>query len=225
MRLLIVAATTFEIEMLLSYLDQRFEKINYLCYKRKETEIKICITGVGMMLTSFRVLESILEYKPQFALQVGVAGSFDKQLKLGDLVLVHSETMADLGAEDHFEFLDIFDLGLMQPDESVFKAKQLVNPIANQWNLPFVNAISVNAASGCAATIKMRQEKYECIIESMEGAAFHLVCLKYQIPFLQIRAISNYVEPRDKSKWEMKKAIHKLNNWIIQSNFLNGGIN
>ncbi len=45
----------------------------------------------------------------------------------------------------------------------------------------------------------------------MEGAALHYVCLQEQIPFVQIRSVSNYVGERDKTKWKMKEAIENLN--------------
>jgi futalosine hydrolase len=45
----------------------------------------------------------------------------------------------------------------------------------------------------------------------MEGAALHYVCLQENIPFLQIRSISNRVGERDKAKWEFKEAIKNLN--------------
>lgn len=53
------------------------------------------------------------------------------------------------------------------------------------------------------------------VVESMEGAAFHYVCLQQQIPFIQLRSISNEIGERDKSKWEMKKAITQLNEKLI----------
>ena len=49
----------------------------------------------------------------------------------------------------------------------------------------------------------------------MEGAAFHYVCLQQKIPFIQLRAISNYVGERNKTKWKMKEAIINLNEKLI----------
>ena len=48
-------------------------------------------------------------------------------------------------------------------------------------------------------------------IETMEGAALHYVCLQENIPFIQIRSVSNHVGERDKTKWKMKEAINNLN--------------
>ena len=50
------------------------------------------------------------------------------------------------------------------------------------------------------------ENKFLPVIESMEGAALHYVCLMEKIPFLQIRSISNYIGERDKKKWNMKDA-------------------
>ena len=53
----------------------------------------------------------------------------------------------------------------------------------------------------------------------MEGAAFFASCKRAGGDFIQIRAISNYVEKRDKSKWQMPLAIQNLNDFLI--NFVN----
>jgi futalosine hydrolase len=50
----------------------------------------------------------------------------------------------------------------------------------------------------------------------MEGAALHYVARESNIPFIQIRAISNYIGERDKSKWQMKIAIDHLNQTLLQ---------
>jgi futalosine hydrolase len=49
----------------------------------------------------------------------------------------------------------------------------------------------------------------------MEGAAFHYVCLMEQVPFIQFRAVSNYVAQRDKTKWKLKQAIQTLNDKLV----------
>jgi futalosine hydrolase len=36
------------------------------------------------------------------------------------------------------------------------------------------------------------------------------------ISFLQVRAISNYVGERDKTKWQIKQAIENLNNVLLK---------
>jgi len=60
------------------------------------------------------------------------------------------------------------------------------------------------------------REKYHSDIESMEGTAFHYVCLQQKIDFLQIRSISNVVGERDKSRWAIDSAIRNLNSELIK---------
>ena len=183
-------------------------------------EVYVCITGIGGVQTTFHLSEAIVEFNPHFCLQTGIAGSFDKNRELGSLVIVREEIMGDLGVDDQGRYRDMFEIELMQPNAKPFANKKLINPFQDfplRLNLPFVSGLSVNTVSGSLATIESRIEYYDCDIETMEGAAFHYVCLKKRIPFLQVRAISNYVEPRDRSKWEMKKAIENLNNWMIEN--------
>jgi futalosine hydrolase len=54
------------------------------------------------------------------------------------------------------------------------------------------------------------------VVESMEGAAFHYVCLMEKIPFLQLRGISNYVGERNKANWKIRESIDALNQQLIK---------
>jgi futalosine hydrolase len=53
------------------------------------------------------------------------------------------------------------------------------------------------------------------LVESMEGAALHYVCLMEGIPFLQIRSVSNVTGDRDKNRWKLKEAIENLNKSLV----------
>ncbi|MCA6453432.1 MAG: hypothetical protein IM582_09640 [Chitinophagaceae bacterium] len=64
--------------------------------------------------------------------------------------------------------------------------------------------------------IKQLIKKYNPVTESMEGAALHYVCREARIPFLQIRAISNYIGERNKANWDLKNAIENLNQTLIK---------
>jgi futalosine hydrolase len=40
----------------------------------------------------------------------------------------------------------------------------------------------------------------------MEGAAAAQICALYDVPFLEVRGISNLVEDRDREKWKLGEA-------------------
>ena len=82
--------------------------------------------------------------------------------------------------------------------------------------LPTVNSITVNQITSSKKTAELYSKKYKAAIENMEGAALHLVCIKENIPFVQIRSISNYVGERNKKKWELKEAVENLNKNLIR---------
>ncbi len=70
--------------------------------------------------------------------------------------------------------------------------------------------MSVNEISTNAKKISLFKDIYKADIETMEGSAFHYVCLMRNIPFVQIRGISNVVGERDKSNWKIKEAIESI---------------
>jgi futalosine hydrolase len=41
----------------------------------------------------------------------------------------------------------------------------------------------------------------------MEGAAAAQVCLRYRVPFLEIRGLSNWAGNRNKRSWRLKEAL------------------
>lgn len=147
-----------------------------------------------------------------------MGGTFDRTIGLGELVFITSEQYGDLGAEDRDSYIDIFDMGLIEKDVFPHQNGRLDTPAAGfhqSINLRRVSGLTVNQVTGNEKTVTRLAETYNCAVESMEGAAFHYVCLHEQVPFAQVRAISNYIEPRDKSKWQMKEAIISLNNWLL----------
>jgi futalosine hydrolase len=78
-----------------------------------------------------------------------------------------------------------------------------------------VKAISVNEISTQRRRIEFYKESFDPILESMEGAALHHVCLMEKIEFIQLRSVSNYVGERNKKNWRLQTSIDKLNTELI----------
>ncbi len=211
MNILIVAATVAEIAPLNAYFQSA---------KLPGTLTGgVLITGVGMMSSTYELTRHLESNVYDLVLQVGVAGSYVNTLKTGEVVFVTSDQYGDLGAEDHDKYLDIFEMGFVNPNVPPFIAGKLLTPLLpvhNKIKLPQVSGLTVNTVTGSERTVAMRKEKFHCDLESMEGAALHYVCLREKVPFAQVRAISNYVTPRDRSQWQMKDAIINLNKWLIE---------
>ncbi|MCH7534834.1 MAG: hypothetical protein IH948_03665 [Bacteroidetes bacterium] len=80
--------------------------------------------------------------------------------------------------------------------------------------LASVKGISVNTVHGEINSIEKVKALFSPSVESMEGAAFFIACKNVGIEFAEIRAISNYVEERNTSKWEINKALDSLSTSI-----------
>ncbi|MEI6088114.1 MAG: futalosine hydrolase [Bacteroidota bacterium] len=176
-------------------------------------------SGIGMLAASFALTKLALEDKPDLIIQVGLAGTFDSNSLLGTVVAINEETIGDLGVEEDGKWKDLFDLKLEKSSYHPFEKRKLPNQWLSKYNLlglKEVSGITVNEISTNPERIQKLVKKYNPGIESMEGAALHYVARETNIPFLQIRAISNYIGERDKSNWQMKLAIDNLNKTLLQ---------
>ena len=148
------------------------------------------------------------------ALNLGVCGSFDRALTPGAVVHVASDRLAELGAEDGERFLTVQELQLVRDDEFPFQDGLLINrqppPNAALRALPAVSGITVNRVHGREESIAAVVRRFSPQVESMEGAAFMYACLIHDVPFAQVRAISNVVERRNRAAWKMQDAVASL---------------
>jgi futalosine hydrolase len=141
------------------------------------------------------------------ALNFGLCGSFDRSLEPGTVVHVVADRIAELGAEDGDTFLTVEELRL--PAEHQFvNSTPPVNEALSR--LPAVSGITVNTVHGNERSIAAVVQRFKPQVESMEGAAFMYSCLAHDIPFAQVRAVSNMVEKRNREAWKMTEAIDNL---------------
>lgn len=213
MDILLIAATGAEIAPLIKHIAPAATAVEEQVFAYKEHRVEVLITGVGMMATAYRVGKKLAAGRYGLAIQAGVAGSYNYTVPPGTVVFVKEEVIGGWGAEDGASFISMFDLGLADRDAYPFANGRLEN--SREENLLPVSSVSVNTVTGSEETVKLMTERYGADIESMEGAAFHYVCLAEGQPFVQIRAISNYVERRNRAAWQMDTAINNLNSFLV----------
>ena len=175
--------------------------------------IDVLITGVGMVATTYHLGRRLMQEQYDLAINIGICGAFSRHL-VGKTVIINQDCFADFGAEDKEEFLDVFQTGLMMDNDIPFKNGWLHSDAKVNHeilrNLPQVIGITVNKSSGRIETINKLSLKYKAGIESMEGASFIYCCRMNKTPCLQIRSVSNYIEPRNKSAWKIEDALSSL---------------
>ncbi|MDR0725606.1 MAG: futalosine hydrolase [Prevotellaceae bacterium] len=200
MKILVTAATPGELEF-----------INHA------GDITLANTGVGIASTVYN-LTKLLNDRYDLALNIGIAGSFSEKLNTGDVVAVYSETFGDFGIAAKDGFSTCFEENIVDANMFPFVDGILVSEnaghIARDLSIPLVRGLTNNTVSGEERLIERMKDKFSPDIETMEGAAFFYVCLMENVPFVEIRSISNMVEPRDTSKWDIQSAIANLSDKV-----------
>ena len=214
-RICIVSATAMEVEPLAHFLQANGDQAGEAQYVIQDVQIELVRTGIGTMLTMYHLMDHLASGRPQGWIQMGIGGALDPACGMGDVFQITSERIYGEGAEDRDgNLLDPWTLGWMQPNEFPFQDQQLQCPYLTSF--PKATGMTTFHALGAADRIEKVKNQPHGQIENMEGAPFFYVSLMKQIPFLSFRAISNRVEPRDKSKWDIPGAISHLNAAVIR---------
>ena len=203
-KILIVAATYDELALTFAHFG--WTKTRLL----EQPDFDVLITGVGIAATAFAMGQQIKgDYS--LILNVGIAGSFDRNLMLGSLVNITSDTFSELGAEDGDRFIPIDELGFGQSSytSNFISERKIVADLTS------VNGITVNTVHGNEHSIQKTVGRLAVTTESMEGAAVFYAAQQLNTPALQVRSISNYVETRNRDNWQIGLALTNLNEWLI----------
>jgi futalosine hydrolase len=204
MRVLFAAATSFEVESLKN-------NSNFISNSHS---FKVLITGVGMVATAYALGRELALNQYDLAINIGIAGSFDRSIALGNIIEITEDNIAELGAEDDEKFIPISQLGF---GESCFKAGIELHKIyKGKTTIKQATAITVNKVHGNDTSISNIITRLNPQLESMEGAAFFYACREAGVPGLQIRAVSNYVERRNRDAWQIGLAVKNLNTFAVE---------
>jgi futalosine hydrolase len=202
MQILLIAATTPEIEP----------------FTAAHPGIDVLITGVGVPSVLYLLQKRMQQIDYDLIIQAGIAGAFRHDMQLGQTLLVKQDCFADLGIEEKENYTPIFETGFADKNEPPFENGWLINRTDHLHTaaLPLVKAITVNKVSDSDLQKQQFIKQFNADIETMEGAALHYICLQENIPFIQLRSISNYIGERDKTKWKIKEAIENLNSELLK---------
>jgi futalosine hydrolase len=152
--------------------------------------------------------------------------------EVGDLVFATEEVYSDTGSSSPEGWLSAGQLGLpiarvegtessgrfvFDPDlvnaavEIVRQAKvaRQVEGGAGSAGQPALFAgpcVTTSRITGTTSEGERARQRFDALAESMEGAAAAQICALHQVPFLEIRGISNLVVDRDRGSWQIGRA-------------------
>lgn len=209
---LLVAATAIEISPFLEYYRDTKNQLP------GDLQIDILITGIGLTASTYSITKQIQIKRPEIIIQCGIGGCFDKDIPLGSVVAIKQEAIGDHVVIEAGKIKTLFDLGLASKDQFPFSKGWLVNKgeVLKKVKVKKVTGITTNEITTSRQKIKLYQDTFAPLVESLEGAALHYVGLMEKIQFLQIRSVSNYIGERNKRNWKMKDSIVNLNKELIR---------
>lgn len=226
--LLIIAAVPLETSVLRRHL-QITTSAPELYTGQTATGVGVTLrhTGIGPTSTALNLTRILERNPPQAVLMTGCGGSYPHSgLGIGDLALATAEIFGDLGVmtAQGFEPLEAMDLPVTPPP---IQRIQLQSPLrqaseevladrikGQQMNFLGGPFVTVSTCSGHPGLSRELESRTGGICENMEGAAAAQVCAHYQIPFLELRGISNPTGTRDPGQWDLKRGAHSAQ-WAI----------
>ncbi|MEL6253875.1 MAG: futalosine hydrolase [Bacteroidota bacterium] len=217
MKILLVAATPPETAQIREQLGIEMKQTHIGSARFDPYFIEVLHTGIGMVNTAFQLGKYFSHTKPDIAINLGIAGSFSRDFALGEVLEVVEDQFSELGAEDGEGFLDLETMGFpLFEKEGRTYYHSLRNPHVSPFDLKKVSGTTVNTVHGNEQSISKLLKRVEVVVESMEGAAFFQACLQEDVKFYALRSISNYVERRDRSKWNIPLALSTVQNLLFQ---------
>jgi len=188
----------------------------------QDQEVLLLAGGVGKVNAAAATAVALERFAPHGVISFGSAGAYQSLgLRIGDLVLPVEAIMADEGVACRDRFLDFETLGFpsVQRPELRYnrfpivrslhaRARTILDKTAQRLDVGLHTGTSLTV-SCCSGTGKLGDalaSRWGGCCENMEGAAVAQVCSAWGIPWLEVRSISNPVEDRDLTNWDLPRA-------------------
>jgi futalosine hydrolase len=222
--LALVCSVPFECERLRVELeDAREVRIGRkpACAGRLDGAEVVLLPGGMGKTNAAHALTALLETQPvRGVIGFGIGGAYPGSgLAVGDIALATAAVYGDEGVQTPAGWISTEGIGI-----PLWRAGEA--PLFNEFSLdadrvaearavltaagfevrtgPFV---TVSCCSGTAALGAAMAERFPgALCEGMEGAALAHVAAIYEVPLLELRAVSNLVEDRDMSRWRIREA-------------------
>ncbi len=222
MPLLLITATKLEAKLFHEELALKKENFALGELYRYKSNIYLAHLGIAKVNTAAGLAILIDKLKPSKVIQFGIAGAYpNSSLEITELVLASSEMHIDCGLKTDKSWQGMKELGfsLLEKDKNyynLFPTNSKLNKEFLEFGIKAVSFATSETVTASHSDALRIEQSLAVAVESMEGAAAAQVCLALDTAFAEIRAISNVVGERDKSKWQIEKAVLKLNKKIIK---------
>jgi futalosine hydrolase len=189
----------------------------------------LAITGIGKVNAASTVTALLEHFAPELLINIGCAGAYTESgLKVGELALATAELFGDEGvvtpdgwhsleligipvvSRNGEEYYNRFPLARWAEDKAAHVAE------TNGLTLHPGVFVTVSCVSGSAERGAELFLRFGGICENMEGAAVAQVASLYGVDCMELRGVSNLVENRDLSRWDIPLAAEQAQKFTIR---------
>ena len=166
--------------------------------------VTVLVGGVGSAQAAAATARALaLDSGYGAVLSLGIGGAFPGMAELGALLLARRVVAADLGADSPAGFLSVDELG--------FGSSTLDGGRVPGLDAVVGTILTVNTATGTSERAAELMERHPGAVgEAMEGYGVAAAASLAELPFAEVRAVSNLVGKRDRDAWRLDLAFAAL---------------
>lgn len=230
---IVTAATSRELSLLISALEGR----EHLPSRHREAcrgelagwPVILAVTGIGKVNTAAAIASLLERFEPELLINTGCAGAYrGSGLAVGDLAMATSELFGDEGVlvPDGWHSLELIGIPAVERNgERLFNSFPLTRWAMDKAEYVAESAgltlrrgtfVTVSTVSGTAERGDELFRRFGGICENMEGGAAAQVALLYGVDCLELRGVSNLVEDRDLTRWNIPLAVERAQDFIVR---------
>jgi len=176
--------------------------------------VQVLRIGVGPVNAAIAVTRRLAREVPGAIVLCGIGGAYPGSgLRVGDVACAAMECYGDLGAASPAGFLDMKALGfpvISGPTPIYNDLPMQIFPVETRGKF-----VTVSTCTGTSAAAQAIEARTGGLVENMEGAAIAQVAGLHNIPWLEVRGISNIVEDRNLSKWDIPRAADSAQKAVV----------
>jgi futalosine hydrolase len=193
-------------------------------------DVLLCIGGMGKINAAHAATLLLSRYQPEALVIFGIGGAYPSSgARPGDVAVATEEIAGDEGVltAEGFKDTEYMGIPLLKTDTAlIFNAIPVSEPLLDHTFKKLASGrlrgrvragafITLSTCTGTSARAKELELRYNGLCENMEGAAAALVAAYHNVPWLEVRGISNMVEDRNVKTWDIPKAAQAAQEAVI----------
>ncbi len=192
----------------------------------------LCVGGMGKVNAAHAATLLAVRFDLAALVVFGIGGAYPSSGALvGDIAVATEEIAGDEGVLMHDGFKDTEYIGiplLRTAASGIYNTYPASGPLLRSARSVLAAApaagsvhagpfVTLSTCTGTLAHARELEQRYRAALcENMEGAAAAHVAIAHDLPWLELRGISNIVEDRDFAKWDIPRAARAVQHAVVR---------